>query len=48
MTFNPWGEINNLKDLINVNEQLIVYGVFTNKRPLIQHQIILNIQNQPP
>ena len=44
MTFNPWGEINNLKDLIDVNEQLIVYGVFTNKRPLIQHQIILNIQ----
>lgn len=44
MTFNPWGEINNLRHLIDSNEQIIVYGVFTSKRPMIQHEIQLKIQ----
>ena len=44
MTFNLWGEINNLKDLIIANEQIIVYGVFTSKRPMIQHEIQLYIK----
>lgn len=44
MIFNPWGEINNLKNLIDTNDKISVYGVFSNKRPLTQHEIKLNIQ----
>jgi len=46
MTFNPWGEINNLRHLIDSNEQIIVYGVFTSKRPMIQYEIELYIQKK--
>lgn len=34
MIFNPWGEINNLRNLIDTNDKISVYGVFSNKRPL--------------
>jgi len=44
MIFNPWGEINNLKNLIDTNDKISVYGVFSNKRPLTQYEIKLNIQ----
>ena len=44
MIFNPWGEINNLRNLIDTNDKISVYGVFSNKRPLTQHEIKLNIQ----
>ena len=44
MIFNPWGEINNFKNLIDTNDKISVYGVISNKRPLTQHEIKLNIQ----
>ena len=46
MIFNPWGEINNLRNIIDSNDKISVYGVFSNKRPLTQHEIKLNIQKR--
>lgn len=46
MIFNPWGEKNNLKNLIDTNEEISVYGVFSNKRPIIQYEIKLYIQKK--